>query len=126
MTNLGGGGMSPNEGNAGGNSYGGGGGRVGGNSNMTTRYEQAMARIEEEIARWGRDVSFDDIIPDSKDIQLAKTQLSAWETLKDVLEIHGQKHPTSYTETGGICNECLSDNPCPTAEKIIEGVGIAQ
>ena len=36
MTNLGGGGMSPNEGNAGGNSGDGGGGRVGGNPNVTT------------------------------------------------------------------------------------------
>ena len=36
MTNLGGGGgQTPNEGNAGGNSYGGGGGQVGGNPNVT-------------------------------------------------------------------------------------------
>ena len=93
---------------------------------MTTRYEQAMARIEGEITRWGRDVSFDDIIPDSKDIQLAKTQLSAWTTLKSVLELHDEVI-TSQTSSRGIenrvvCKVCHCDFPCPTAEKIIEGV----
>ena len=96
---------------------------------MTTRYEQAMARIEEGIALYTRALEerapFDTPLADRE----LRLQLSAWTTLKDVLELHGPNlsgHCIGCTDVSkagkGIDAPHIVDFPCPTAEKIIEGV----
>ena len=100
---------------------------------MTTRYEQAMARVEEM-----RD--FNVMLERDTDVYVIadKEKEQILLTLKAVLELHG---PVDYEngiylcdaeETCWGCAEwsatskersvCCQKFPCPTAEKIIEGV----
>ena len=85
---------------------------------MTTdRYDLALARIEDEIAKidFFRDVMRTE--PGSKDRE------DLWRLRKAVLELH-------FPDEDGNCNHCtpwrrfdgIVQFPCPTAEKIIEGV----
>ena len=106
---------------------------------VATRYEQALARIEREIEKRKRNIDHE---CNSYRVELLMKELSAWTTLKAVLELHG---PVDYgngvflcdaEETCWGCAEwsatsrersvCCQKFPCLTAEKIIEGVGIAQ
>ncbi len=94
-----------------------------------TQHAQALARIEEEVTRWRKDIElFSDLIPDSEADQLAKSQLSAWQTLKAVLELH---QPGSVSGEPIYCGYCVSNEngaeyrayaPCPTHDLIIKGV----
>ena len=95
---------------------------------MTTPslHAQALARIEEEISHWRKDIElFSDIIPDSEADQLAKTELSAWLALKEIAELH-DRHNKCCDGCGieGDCNGCDNKFPCPTRsiiEKMREG-----
>ena len=96
---------------------------------MTTdRDDEARARIEGEIAECEKFLDLvDDVWISQEQIDICNCQLSAWTTLKVVLELHGP-----FTTRSGllVCAECSNDPyedsfvsfPCPTAEKIIEGV----
>ena len=87
-----------------------------------TRYADALARIEELQSR-NRFVGnmFTDFIDPEKAYLLA--------TLKAVLEFHGPENVVDYRSDNferadyPQCAECREGVfPCPTAEKIIEGV----
>jgi hypothetical protein len=44
--------------------------------------------------------------------------------LRRQVKKHGVMHPSSYVETGGICNECLDDNPCTFTKEVANDLGI--
>ena len=102
-------------------------------SPMTTRYEQAIARIEEERGRLTTEIK---AAEDNKEwlvgrhgidgydmhLKQDRTQLSAWTTLKDVLELHEEDVVEGNRLVAPRCIEDGEDYPCPTAEKIIEGM----
>lgn len=108
-----------------------------------TRHAQALARIEEEVATLEKEIAIQELLapigytpddlakmPRLKTMRELKKQLSAWQTLKVVLELH---KPILTPLAGGAigCNSCVSeylghnrnvDFPCPTADLIIKGV----
>ena len=104
---------------------------------MTTRYEQAMARIEEEK----KDLR--GLLTEATSLQPAEVEalLRPYITLKAVLELH-KPIDRGYNDGKIVCQHCRglchsysglncddeADGlfPCPTAEKIIEGMGITQ
>ena len=97
---------------------------------MTTRYAEALARIEGNVKSLEKHLGYSDKVEDiyaESFVKAMKEELSAWTTLKAALEFHGP-----FTTRSGllVCAECSNDPyedsfvsfPCPTAEKIIEGV----
>ena len=94
---------------------------------MTTRYEQAKARIEEWRECFIENQHADMVGAVSEEqieIHISNHPYKkSLETLKDVLGLHGP-------DSEGNCSYCtpwrryegIVQFPCPTAEKIIEGV----
>ena len=85
---------------------------------VTTRYEQALSRIKGQI--YGIVHGGD---PEGSDTR----ELRVWLILKSALELHGQKEVWENEMPTGefYCTQCgwiIQNFPCPTAEKIIEGV----
>ena len=98
---------------------------------MTTRYAEALARIEGEIAECQESINDLSEVTHYLRVDIATARhrrtLSAWTTLKAALKLHhlGEgdwDENANAREPAHWCACCSDVFPCPTADLIIEGV----